>query len=238
MITKYWSMTEKIEMAKIAEAAHLLQSGEVVAFPTETVYGLGADAMNDTAVKKIFQAKGRPADNPLIVHVATKKQLAELVKFIPEYVEKLIEQFSPGPITYVLKSNGKVATTVTGGLDTVGIRIPDHPVALQLLQVCNVPLAAPSANIYGKPSPTSADHVLDDMDGKIAGIIDGGSSKGGIESTVVDCTREQPTILRLGGIPVTKIEDVIGSVHTYEQNSSNESPKSPGLKYKHYAPEV
>src|SRR5690625_5174075 len=170
-------MTDKLNMTNIDEAAYLLRSGEIVAFPTETVYGLGADATNERAVKKIFKAKGRPADNPLIVHVATKEQVANLVEHIPSYVEILMEHFSPGPITYVLKSNGKVVSAVTGGLDTVGVRIPNHPVALQLLQTCNIPLAAPSANVSGKPSPTSADHVADDMDGKIAGIIDGGPSR-------------------------------------------------------------
>src|SRR5690625_7159375 len=140
-------MTDKLNMTNIDEAAYLLRSGEIVAFPTETVYGLGADATNERAVKKIFKAKGRPADNPLIVHVATKEQVANLVEHIPSYVEILMEHFSPGPITYVLKSNGKVASAVTGGLDTVGVRIPNHPVALQLLQTCNIPLAAPSANV-------------------------------------------------------------------------------------------
>src|SRR5690625_4175959 len=170
-------MTDKLNMTNIDEAAYLLRSGEIVAFPTETVYGLGADATNERAVEKIFKAKGRPADNPLIVHVATKEQVANLVEHIPSYVEILMEHFSPGPITYVLKSNGKVASAVTGGLDTVGVRIPNHPVALQLLQTCNIPLAAPSANVSGKPSPTSAAHVADDMDGKIAGIIDRKSTR-------------------------------------------------------------
>src|SRR5690625_2352892 len=140
-------MTDKLDMTNIEEAAYLLRSGEIVAFPTETVYGLGADATNEIAVKKIFQAKGRPSDNPLIVHVANKKQASKLIKHIPAYVEKLMNKFSPGPITFVLKSNGKVAPAVTGGLDTVGIRIPDHPVALRLLEISNVPLAAPSANV-------------------------------------------------------------------------------------------
>jgi len=231
-------MTDKLDMTNIEEATYLLRSGEIVAFPTETVYGLGADATNERAVKKIFQAKGRPADNPLIVHVATKEQVANLVEHIPSYVEILMEHFSPGPITYVLKSNGKVASAVTGGLDTVGVRIPNHPVALQLLQTCNIPLAAPSANVSGKPSPTSADHVAYDMDGKIAGIIDGGPSKNGLESTVVDCTKEVPVILRLGGISANQIESVVGAVDVLTQTSAQHTPKSPGLKYKHYAPEV
>src|SRR5690625_1511362 len=156
-------MTDKLDMTNIEEATYLLRSGETVAFPTETVYGLGADATNEFAVKKIFQAKGRPADNPLIVHVATREQVVELVQQIPPYVEKMMEAFSPGPITYVLKSNGKVASSVTGGLETVGVRIPNHPVALQLILAANVPLAAPSANASGKPSPTSAQHVFADM---------------------------------------------------------------------------
>lgn len=238
MITKQWSMTDTIETKYIEDAAHLLRAGEVIAFPTETVYGLGADATNEKAVMKIFQAKGRPADNPLIVHVANKEQAINLIKHLPPHAEKLMDHFSPGPITFVLKSNGKVVSSVTGGLDTVGIRIPDHPVALQLLEKSNVPLAAPSANISGKPSPTTAQHVLDDMEGKIAGVIDGGPAKGGIESTVIDCTKEKPVILRVGSIAASQMEKIVGAVEEYKQATKQDSPMSPGLKYKHYAPEV
>src|SRR5690625_3696263 len=147
-------MTDKLNMTNIDEAAYLLRSGEIVAFPTETGYGRGADATNERAVKKIFKAKGRPADNPLIVHVATTEQVANLVEQIPSYVELLMEHFSHGPIRYVSKSNGQVASAVTGGLDTVGVRIPNHPVALLLLQACNIPLAAPCVNVSGNPRPT------------------------------------------------------------------------------------
>lgn len=236
MQTKILKVDENKE--KIDEAASLLKRGEVVAFPTETVYGLGADATNEDAVSKIFQAKGRPSDNPLIVHVATKEQLFHLVTDVQPYVERLIDTFSPGPITYVLKSKGKVATNVTAGLSTVAVRIPNHPVALALLSACKLPLAAPSANISGRPSPTTAKHVFDDLNGKIAAILDGGSCKVGLESTVVDCTGERPVILRTGKITEEDLQKVI-DINEVEVFTNNvEKPKSPGLKYKHYAPEI
>lgn len=222
----------------IIVAAKLLQRGELVAFPTETVYGLGADATNEHAVKKIFEAKGRPSDNPLIVHVASKKQLLALVKDIPPYVETLIDTFSPGPITYVLKSKGNVAANVTAGLSTVAVRIPDNKIALSLLKSCNLPIAAPSANLSGSPSPTSAKHVLDDLDGKIAAVLDGGNAEVGVESTVVDCTGEYPVILRIGKITKEDIDKVIEATEENVINEQVEKPKSPGMKYKHYAPEI
>src|SRR5690625_1956588 len=236
MKTKRWIVNSN-NIEKIEEAKQLVIKGEVVAFPTETVYGLGADATNEHAIQKIFSAKGRPADNPLILHVATTGQLEKLVKMIPSYVYDLIEHFSPGPITYVLESNGTVAPSVTGGLTTIGVRIPNHPTALELLKTCHFPLAAPSANVSGKPSPTSATHVIEDLEGIIAGVIDGGDAYGGIESTVVDCTKKIPTILRLGAITPDDIQKVVGNVKVMSDDISN-GPKSPGLKYKHYAPEV
>ncbi len=228
---------KKNHQIAITEAAALLKAGEVVAFPTETVYGLGADATNERAVSKIFKAKGRPGDNPLIVHVACKQQLFELVQTYPAYVEKLIAAFSPGPITYVLPSNGRVAANVTAGLPTVGVRIPDHKAALALLEMCGLPLAAPSANVSGKPSPTTAKHVLDDLDGKIAAVLDGGAAYVGVESTVVDCTRDVPVILRVGQIKKEAIQQVVGSVEV-ACAAYTTTPKSPGVKYKHYMPEV
>jgi len=239
MYTKHLVVDQQSSHKNIKIAATLLQAGEVVAFPTETVYGLGADATNKIAVDKIFQAKGRPNDNPLIVHVATNKQLSEFVTHYPPYVDQLIQAFSPGPITYVLKSNGKVAPNVTAGLSTVGIRIPDNDIALELLRNCQLPIAAPSANTSGKPSPTAAEHVLEDMDGKIAAVLDGGPTIVGVESTVVDCTEEVPKILRLGKVSTADIEKVVGSVYlasSIEENIS--TPRSPGMKYKHYAPDV
>lgn len=241
--TKRWNVTKtgtNNEMM-IIEAGELLKAGETVAFPTETVYGLGADATNSEAVAKIFQAKGRPQDNPLIAHVATKEQLFQLVEAVPSYVEKLIDTFSPGPITYVLPSNGTCADNVTAGLTTVGVRIPSHPVALKLLKACNIPIAAPSANLSGKPSPTTAEHVWDDLHGKIAGLVDGGPTGVGLESTVIDCTQDIPIILRPGGISLEELEEVVGKVMmdpALQSASATEKPKAPGMKYKHYAPEV
>lgn len=223
----------------INEAAALLAKGEIVAIPTETVYGLGANARDEAAVDKIFKAKGRPNDNPLIVHVASKEQLFSLVRSFPTYVTKLIDSFSPGPITYVLESSGKVASNVTAGLSTVGLRIPNNEIALMLLEQTNLPIAAPSANISGKPSPTTAQHVLEDLDGKIAAVLDGGPANVGVESTVVDCTEETPVILRLGKVTANDIKQVVGKVKLATNiKESTQTPTSPGMKYKHYAPEV
>ena len=241
METIYWHVTEDNhkQTEAIKQAAQLLKQGQTVAFPTETVYGLGADATNEHAVKKIFKAKGRPQDNPLIAHVATKKQLVDIVDNYKPYVDKLIDAFSPGPITYILPSNGTCAANVTAGLDTVGVRIPNHPVALKLLQKANIPVAAPSANISGKPSPTTAKHVWEDLNGKIAGIVDGGLTGVGVESTVLDCTEDIPVILRPGGISQEELEQVIGPVKIDPALKEKQSkPKAPGMKYKHYTPEV
>lgn len=213
------------------------KKGEVVAFPTETVYGLGADATNAAAISKIFRAKERPEDNPLIIHIAGKEQLHSLTDGYPAYVDQLIESFSPGPITYVLKSSPRIAENVRGGLRTVGIRIPSHPVAHKLLAASEIPIAAPSANRSGKPSPTTAQHVLEDLTGKIPAVVDGGSANVGVESTVVDCTGEQPVILRLGKITKQDIEQII-PVAEIAEGQHIDAPKSPGVKYRHYMPEV
>lgn len=240
--TKCWNLKNDDLKYKddIAEAAEMIKKGALVAFPTETVYGLGADATNEKAVNKIFVAKGRPQDNPLIVHVATTDQLRKLVTRLPTYAERLIKTFTPGPITFVLRSNGTCSSNVSAGLDTVAVRIPDHPVAQQLLLESDLPIAAPSANTSGKPSPTTASHVIDDLFGKIAGILDGGPTGVGMESTVIDCTKDSgPTILRPGGITKEQLERVIGKVHVDPALvNSLEQPISPGLKYKHYSPEV
>lgn len=237
--TKRWIVTEKTgtEDQSIREAAALLAEKEVIAFPTETVYGLGADATSFEAVEKIFQAKGRPADNPLIVHVADKKMISHYVSEIPAPARKLIKALMPGPLTVILKSKGIIAENVTAGLDTVAVRIPDHPLALALLQQSRLPLAAPSANLSGKPSPTKADHVFEDLDGRIAGILDGGNTGIGVESTVIDCSGEFPVILRPGGTTKKEIESVIGRVMVDPALAAREQqPKSPGMKYTHYAP--
>ncbi len=236
MQTKRWNVTE--DDAGIAEAASFIQQGLTVAFPTETVYGLGADATNEQAVAKIFQAKRRPVDNPLIVHVATVNQLQRLVSHLPAYVEQLIDQLTPGPLTFVLPSNGTCAPNVTAGLPTVAVRIPSHPVAQQLMRSANLPIAAPSANISGKPSPTTADHVWEDLAGHIGGLLDGGKTGFGLESTVLDCTKETPVILRPGSITREQIEAVIGPIHVYTEPKATEQVPSPGMKYKHYSPAV
>lgn len=239
METKRWNAVDSGNQQGIDEAAGLLQNGEAVAFPTETVYGLGADATSETAVAKIFAAKGRPADNPLIAHVATKAQLQQLVSTVPTFVDKLIDTFSPGPLTYILPSNGTCATNVTAEQSTIGVRIPSHPVAQRLLRKCDLPIAAPSANLSGKPSPTTADHVWQDLNGKIAGLLDGGPTGVGVESTVIDCTSEIPIILRPGGVTKEQLQEVIGDVMVDPALANAVGrPKAPGMKYRHYAPEV
>ena len=221
----------------IKEAADLLLSHEVVAFPTETVYGLGAIVTSGEAVAKIFAAKGRPNDNPLIAHIGSVEQVEQAASTVPESARKLMDAFWPGALTIILPKQGELSPLVTAGLDTVGIRIPSHPVALALLREVNLPVAAPSANVSGKPSPTTSQHVADDLDGKIAGILDGGTAEIGLESTVIDCTVTPPIILRPGGVTRAEIEAVIGPVSLAESvKETADSPKSPGMKYTHYAP--
>ncbi|TRM10784.1 threonylcarbamoyl-AMP synthase [Lentibacillus cibarius] len=240
METKRWIIhRDEIDDNAIQEAAALMRNGETVAFPTETVYGLGADATNEAAVARIFEAKGRPGDNPLIAHVASLPQLRSLVGTLPPVAEKLVDAFTPGPITLVLPEKGICARNVTAGLSTIGVRIPDHPVAQALLEACNTPIAAPSANVSGKPSPTTADHVWSDLHGKIAGLVDAGPTGVGLESTVVDCTQGIPVILRPGGITKEQLQAVCGTVMVDPAlASTGEKPKAPGMKYTHYAPEV
>ncbi len=216
--------TKNIELC-----AEEISKGGIVAFPTETVYGLGADALNATAVKKIYAAKGRPSDNPLICHISDRSQV-EKFAYITPMAEKLIDVFMPGPLTVVLKKKN-VPDVVTGGLDTVGIRMPDHKCALALIDACKVPLCAPSANTSTKPSPTTARHVFDDLNGKIAYILDGGACGVGIESTIVDCVNG--AILRHGGIPREEVERVVGKLGSPPKS---DVPLCPGMKYKHYSP--
>nr|WP_245250246.1 L-threonylcarbamoyladenylate synthase [Thermococcus stetteri] len=230
-------MREGLDERKIKVAARLILEGKLVAFPTETVYGLGADALNENAVRRIFEAKGRPADNPLIIHIASISDLEKVAREVPEKAKLLAEKFWPGPLTLVLPKRREVPLVTTGGLDTVAVRMPSHPIALALIKA-STPLAAPSANISGKPSPTSAEHVIDDFYGKIEGIIDGGETWIGVESTVIDVTEEPPVLLRPGGIPVEEIERVIGPVriHPAVKGKNADLAKAPGMKYKHYAP--
>ena len=220
----------------IVEAINLLTNNEIVAIPTETVYGLAADARSDIAISKIFQAKGRPADNPLIVHIGDVTQIDDLVIDVSEDARLLMAHFWPGPLTIILKNSGIVSKLVTAGLTTIALRIPDHEVALELLRTSNIPLAAPSANVSGKPSPTSAKHVKYDMKERIAGVIDGGICHIGLESTVIDMTLDVPVILRPGRISKKAIESVIG--HVDLSDSSSVKPKAPGMKYAHYSPDA
>lgn len=233
---------ENMDISKLSEAAEALRTGKVVAIPTETVYGLGANALNTEAVSKIFKAKGRPSDNPLIVHIADKEKVFELVESVPEKAAELMDKFWPGPLTLVLRKSPKIPDIITAGLDTVAIRMPEHPVARELIRLAGVPVAAPSANVSGKPSTTTAQHVLDDMDGKIEIIVDAGSSRVGLESTVLDVTVEPPVLLRPGGVTPGQLEKYIGRVDIDKTilgkiNAEN-VPKSPGMKYKHYSPEA
>ncbi|QEY20818.1 threonylcarbamoyl-AMP synthase [Psychrobacillus sp. AK 1817] len=225
------------EEATYAQAVQLLESGEVVAFPTETVYGLGAVATNEKAVAKIFEAKGRPQDNPLIVHIGSNEEIHEFISDIPKIAQKCMDSFWPGPLTLILPLKpGILANNVSAGLNTVGVRMPNHPVALKLLRQLKHPVAAPSANRSGKPSPTKANHVLHDLNGRIPSIIDGGVTGMGLESTVLDCTSEIPTILRPGGVTKEMLEQVIGPVNEAKLTDRAEAPRAPGMKYAHYAP--
>lgn len=229
--------TKWIKPTEVKIGVELLKAGEVIAMPTETVYGLAGDATNDVAIRKIFEAKGRPADNPLIVHVASVEQAGHFAQTIPPVAKRLMEAFWPGALTIILPSNGRASSLVTAGLDSIGLRIPDHDAALDLIRSSGLGLAAPSANRSGRPSPTSAKHVADDLSGRIAGIMDGGPTGIGVESTVIDCTTEPATILRPGGVTKEAIEAVIGPVNLDANlNDETAAPRSPGMKYTHYAP--
>ncbi len=230
----------KPDLDAINEAARLLRAGELVAFPTETVYGLGANGLNATAIGKIFRAKNRPPDNPLILHVGYKKDIDRYGRDISTAAKKLIRAFWPGPLTVIVMKRKKIPAIVTGGLDTVAVRMPDNKIALSLIRKAGVPVAAPSANVSGKPSPTKAAHVYNDMYGKIELILDGGKTEVGIESTIVDCSVSPPVVLRPGKISRRQIERVIGivDIYLYNNQSVHIKPKSPGTKYRHYAPDA
>lgn len=242
MNTIVWKVDKHVDNfennPQVVDAARFLRENEVVALPTETVYGLGGNALSDEAVAKIFAAKGRPSDNPLIIHIAEKQQMEQFIMEIPEKAEQLMNAFWPGPLTIILKrKEGVLSEKATAGLSTVGVRMPSHPVGLALLKQCGLPIAAPSANSSGKPSPTTAAHVIEDLDGKIAGVVDGGPTGVGVESTVIDCTEAIPVILRPGGVTMEQLEAVIGEVRLDPALADAESkPKAPGMKYQHYAP--
>ena len=231
-----------IKDEELKEAAGILRSGGLVAFPTETVYGLGGNALDEDAARKIYAAKGRPSDNPLIAHVSCVEEVAPLVKEIPEAGRKLMEAFWPGPLTMIFPKSEKVPYGTTGGLDTVAIRMPDDPVANRLIALAGVPVAAPSANTSGRPSPTTADHVWQDMNGRIEMIIDGGPVGIGVESTIVDVSSAVPAVLRPGAITMEMLAEVLGEVSVdpaiLGPLSADVRPKAPGMKYKHYAPKA
>lgn len=216
-------------------AARYIAYGEVVAFPTETVYGLGANIFNEQAIRKIFEAKGRPSDNPLIAHIAELSQLKSITREITPIAEKLIEAFFPGALTVVLPKHDQVPAIATAGLQTIGVRMPSHPTAQQLLRSCGVPLVAPSANLSGRPSPTTWQAVREDLNGRIACILKGAQTKVGLESTVVDCTGNHPIVLRAGGVTLEQLREVVPETELADSQSA-EAPKSPGMKYRHYSP--
>ena len=237
---------EKIDMKVIKEAGDVIRHGGLVAFPTETVYGLGADGMDEKASAKIYAAKGRPSDNPLILHISDIDMLDRIVAEIPDNAKVLMDKFWPGPMTLIFKKKPEVPYGTTGGLETVAVRFPSHRVAVELIRQAGTPIAAPSANTSGRPSPTIAAHVIEDMDGKIDMILDGGQVGIGIESTIIDVTQDIPMILRPGYITKAMVEAVVGAVtvdKVVEAKSIKEiggdyAPKAPGMKYKHYAPKA
>ena len=229
-----------IDKKIMEEAGELLKAGALVAFPTETVYGLGANALDEKAAAKIYAAKGRPSDNPLIIHIADMESHPLITEEVPEEAVKLAEKFWPGPLTIVLKKSAAVPLGTTGGLNTVAVRMPSHPIALEMIRYGGGYIAAPSANTSGRPSPTLASHVADDMDGIIPMILDGGAVGIGIESTIVDLTDEVPTILRPGFITKEMLEEVVGEVQIDKGLAvdAKVAPKAPGMKYRHYAPKA
>lgn len=230
-----------IKDEELKEASAVIRSGGLVAFPTETVYGLGGDATNPEASRKIYAAKGRPSDNPLIVHIADFSQLRNIVAEVPQEAEKLAEAFWPGPLTMILRKNDVIPYETTGGLDTVAIRMPSHPVARAFLQDSGCMIAAPSANTSGRPSPTTAQHVWRDLHGKIEILLDGGPVGIGIESTIVDLSEERPMILRPGFITQEMLSAVLGDVGMdpgLASENSKQPPKAPGMRYRHYAPKA
>lgn len=226
--------------AAIQEAAAILRRGGLLGIPTETVYGLGADALNEDAVSRIFLAKGRPQDNPLIIHVPDASWLESYCRDVPPAAYQLAERFWPGPLTMILPRRDIVPLQTTGGLETVGVRCPNHPVTLAIIEAAGVPIAAPSGNTSGRPSPTTAAHMIEDMDGRIDGIVDGGPCTVGVESTIIDLTVTPPRLLRPGGLPLESLRQVLGEVAVDKAVTgllaAGERPRAPGMKYRHYAP--
>lgn len=226
----------------IEKAAEIIRRGGLLGIPTETVYGLGANALNADACRRIYEAKGRPQDNPLIIHVPDASWLSRYCEKVPESAYRLAEAFWPGPLTMILPKKEIVPYRTTGGLETVGVRCPNHPVTLAVIAAADVPIAAPSGNTSGRPSPTSAADMLEDMDGKIDGIFDGGPCGVGVESTIIDLTCQPPRLLRAGGLPLEELERVLGTVLVdkciTQLMTDGERPRAPGMKYRHYAPKA
>ena len=233
-------VTQEQDNEKLRPAAELIRAGGLVAFPTETVYGLGASAFCGDAVERIYQAKGRPSDNPLIVHISDRGQLSQIVSQVSETAQVLMDHFWPGPLTLVMPKTEQVPDVVTAGLSTVAVRFPQHPVAQAFISMAGVPIAAPSANASGRPSPTTAGHVIDDLFGRIDAVIDGGSACYGLESTVVDVSVEPPVLLRPGSVTYEQLCDCLGEVAIGEgvaqQPGEHVTAKAPGMKYTHYSP--
>jgi len=235
--------SENPNLDKIQTAAAIIQKGGLVAFPTETVYGLGADALNPAAITALYEAKKRPLDNPPIVHVASVKEIDLLVEDAPQKAQLLMKKFWPGPLTLIFKRSNNVPSLTVAGLDTIAIRIPNHKVALALIRQSQRPIAAPSANLAGKPSPTTAQHVYEDLNGRIDAIIDGGATRIGVESTVVDLSVDPPMLLRPGGTPIEELRKCICNldIHPFvraEQELPLQQTRSPGMKHRHYAPKA
>lgn len=226
----------------LEEAAAVLRQGGLVVFPTETVYGIGANALDGAAIAGIFAAKGRPQDNPLIVHVTSMEEVADLVTDIPEQAHQLAQRFWPGPLTIILPKSDRIPEAVSAGLDTVAIRMPSHPVARALIRLAGVPVAAPSANLSGSPSPTTAAHCVADLDGRVDSILDGGPCEVGLESTVITLVSPVPRVLRPGAVTVEQLREVLGAVEVddavYHKMDGTAPAASPGMKYKHYAPKA
>ena len=240
METKVITIDHKnIDEAVLQEAGKIIREGGLVAFPTETVYGLGGDALNKESSRKIYEAKGRPSDNPLIIHICKMDDLIPIVEEIPEAVQRLAEAFWPGPLTIIMKKSDLVPKETTGGLDTVAVRMPSHPVAAKFIEYAGGYVAAPSANVSGRPSPTRAKYVIEDMTGRIDMILDGDGIDIGLESTIVDMTGEVPMILRPGYITLDMLQKVLGEVDTDKtilDINCKDAPKAPGMRYRHYAP--
>lgn len=240
METKVITIDHKsMDEAVLQEAGTIIKNGGLVAFPTETVYGLGGDALNKESSRKIYAAKGRPSDNPLIVHICSMEALQPIVEEVPEEVERLAEAFWPGPLTIIMKKSPLVPKETTGGLETVAVRMPSHPVALKFIEYAGGYVAAPSANVSGRPSPTKAKYVIEDMSGRIEMILDGDGIDIGLESTIIDMTGDIPMILRPGYITQEMLEKVLGEVtvdKTILDVNCKEPPKAPGMRYRHYAP--